>query len=188
MTSSVFESPERPPRQDTCIASTADLFVRFLQSDESPRRDLPVCLGETFPAGADRVIFFNCEQLTRDDSTSAAVLARAGGPDVAEIWDYSRVNVGIWSRHGHAARFVPLQIPDDYLRTLRQFRACQPVAWDVGFCGSIRNSPRRAFVLYRLGKAGLRVRVVHQRGAERDRELAPCHVQINVHFGPNYRV
>lgn len=187
MTASVFASRDRPPVR-TCIASIADLFIRFLQSDKSPRRDLPVCLGETCPAGSDPIIFFNCEQLTRDDSKSAAVLERAAAGDVAEIWDYSRVNVGIWNQHGHAARFVPLQTPDDYLRTLRRFRTCQPIAWDVGFCGSIRNAPRRAFVLYGLGKAGLRVRVVHQRGEERDREMAQCRVHVNVHFGPTYRV
>lgn len=187
MTESVFESPERPPVR-TCVASTADLFIRFLQSGRSPRRHLPVCLGETWPAGTERVIFYNCEQLTRDDSTSAAVLERAAAGDVAEIWDYSRVNVGIWNRHGFAARFVPLQTPDDYVRTLREFRARQAIEWDVGFCGTVRGSPRRVFALYAMAKAGLRVRVVHERGEERDRELARCRVQLNIHFGPTYRV
>jgi len=187
MTESVFESPERPPVR-TCIASATDLFIRFLVSSASPHRDLPVCLGEACPAGTERVIFYNCEQLTREDSTSAAVIARAAARDVAEIWDYSRVNVGIWNERGYAARFVPLQTPDDYVRTLREFRAGQAIEWDVGFCGAVRGCPRRVFVLWGLAKAGLRVRVVQQRGEERDRELARCRVQINIHFGPRYRI
>lgn len=187
MTESVFESPERPPVR-TCVASTTDLFIRFLQSNKSPHRDLPVCLGATSAAGTDRIIFYNCEQLTREDSTSAAVFRRAAAGDVAEIWDYSRVNVGIWNRHGYAARFVPLQTPDEYIRMLRECRARQTIDWDVGFCGAVRGSARRAFVLYALAKAGPRVRAVHARGEERDRELARCRVHVNIHFGPTYRI
>lgn len=187
MTESVFESPERPPVR-THIASTADLFLRFLQSSKSPLRELPVCLGEACPVGTERVIFYNVEQLTREDSTAAAVLERAAAGDVAEVWDYSRVNVEIWNRHGFPARFTPLRTPDDYLRTLRDFRARQTVEWDVGFCGSVRGSPRRASALLALARAGPRVRVVHSRGEQRDRELARCRVQLNIHFGSTYRV
>jgi hypothetical protein len=186
MSMTEFNSEVRPLVK-TMIYAAADLFIRFLLCEKSPPRDFPIFVGETWPIGEERCIFYNCEQLTRQDRISTAVIKRAAAADVVEIWDYSQVNVDIWRQNGYTARLVPLQIPDDYIQKLREFRTSQPIEWDVGFCGS-NNGMRRMLVLSALKKAGLKVRNVRARGEERDRQLAHCHVHINIHYSSIYKI
>jgi hypothetical protein len=171
----------------TLIFRAADLFVRFLQCEKSPPRDLPIAVGESWPVGKERILFYNCEQLTRTGACRATVLHRATKADVAEVWDYSQVNVDIWKEHGITARLVPLQTPDDYIQMLRNFRSSLPIQWDVGFCGYISGNHRPP-ILAALAAAGLSVRIIRKTGIERDKELAQCHVLVNIHYNPTYKV
>lgn len=188
MSTTVFESSVRPPVK-TNINSHADLFVRFLQSEKSPQRELPIFVGELWPVGNEPIIYYNCEQLTRDaPGVILRILRRGVAADVVEIWDYSTVNIDIWTNCGFpVVRHVPLQTPDDYIQRIREFRATQPIQWDVGFCGSMSGT-RRKQIFDGLEKAGLSVRVVRASGEERDMELAQCRIMINIHYAPDYKV
>lgn len=188
MSNTVFESAVRPLVK-TNIYSHVDLFVRFLQSEKSPSRELPIFVGESWPVGDEPIIYYNCEQLTRNNiAVILKILRRGVANDVVEIWDYSTENVSIWTDCGYpVVRHVPLQTPDDYVQRLREFRSTQPILWDVGFCGSIYGA-RRKQIFDGLEEAGLSVRIVRTSGEERDRELAQCHIMVNIHYASDYKV
>ena len=66
MSSEITTSDIRPPVK-TKIYNWVDLFVHFLASELSPERTLPLFIGETWPEETTPHIYYNCEQLTRED-------------------------------------------------------------------------------------------------------------------------
>ncbi len=144
-------------------------------------------LGALLPQQPKPHILYNCEQMTREDKPWFEVVLRAKLPDVAEVWDYSLINVELLKKAGIRAKYVPLQLTDETLAPLRSYREQNPPTMDVGFCGLL--SPRRKAILTALREAGLNVpELRHLYGADRDKMLAKCHVVINIHYREDYKV
>jgi len=107
------------------------------------------------------------------------VCERVRQKDIVEVWDYSQVNVDILKSQGIQARHVPLQTTPEDVAKLKSYIPSKP-EFDVGFCGVVPD--RRMRILQQLGEKGLKVVLCNTTyGEERDRILAKCRVQLNIH-------
>jgi hypothetical protein len=186
MSADTYTSKKRRPVK-TNIYKYVKEFVDFLLSDKSPERTLPIMVGALMPQQSTPHILYNCEQMTREDKPWFEVVLRSKLPDVAEVWDYSLINVELLKKAGIRAKYVPLQTTDENLARFRSYREQHPPTDDVGFCGCL--GPRRNAILSALRAAGLSVPNLQQTfGEARDNALAKCHVMINIHYRDDYKV
>lgn len=157
-----------------------DDFVTFLLSDLSPERTLPILTNHYCkPLGPGPYILFNIEQLTRPRILKE-VYARAVQPDIAEVWDYSHINVTLLRSKGIAARHVPVQTTKMRADMFRHIIKNSPKNYDVGFCGVAPE--RRQAILTQLANFGVKVLLMtNLYGNSRDASLAQCKMLLNIH-------
>jgi hypothetical protein len=182
----IFRSKHNPSREvHTRIMRWVDNFVYYLASAESPFSSQPLIVGTQVPPLGKDLILYNSEQMTRQ----AAFLELKGRfelGDIVEIWDYSKVNVGILKTKGFPVRWVPYRIDSKRSRRLFDY-AKQPKIYDVGFCGSTNS--RRLDILSQLEDRGLKVLIIDNlSGDARDRLMGQCRIILNIHAGDEYSV
>ena len=166
-----------------------DSFIYFLESDISPKRDIPIylydCTDNTFPSKKDPFILYNCEQLTIPSKLETLLTSiKINKP--TELWDYSQVNITILQSHGVEATLIPIESPQWYIDKLLGWRKNR-IIYDFGFCGSV--SPKREFIVRSLQKKGFSfLALTNVWGEDRDKQLAKCHIMINIHVNDEYNV
>lgn len=182
-----YTSTVRPPVQTHALYLIADAFVEFLLSDLSPPRTLPIITNHYCkPLTAGPFIFYNTEQLTVPKMLGE-VLARVRKPDIVEVWDYSQINVDILKEAGVQARLVPVQTTPQRIAHLKTMMASQPQDFDCGFCGVAPD--RRLKLVKELSARGVKVLLMTTTyGPERDKMLARCKFQLNIHQTDDHQV
>lgn len=167
----------------TDIRKHVDTFIYFLESSLCPQTSIPIYVGHSRPSNG--YILYNTEQLSRPSMLSQVVNnIRNANPH--EVWDYSKENVRILKDHGILAKYIPLESPDWYIEELRDYRAKNPIEYDVGFAGCLTD--RRVYILNKLKSMGLLVNSIEVYGKQRDKELAKCKVLVNIHALPDFKI
>ena len=162
------------------LTSISEYVDTFLDTVSTLTHDVPIVIFDFTPLPPE-YIWFNTEQLTREDQLHAA-LRKAKLPGCVDVWEYSLVNVQILAKHGISAKHMPLKTSAEYRCKLLSY--IQPV-YDVGFCGNL--SVRRHAILNELSKT-CTVCVITAWGDVRDRALAKCRIVLNIHFAEDYKV
>ena len=162
-----------------------DAMFNFLESDDAPKSILPIFVGIYIRANStENCIMYNTEQLSRIQMLTEVLQTVVAHPTI-EIWDYSQANVDILKKYGIFARHVPLNSSTDYVNKLKGYKSKIP-EYDVGFCGAL--SDRRLKILEELKEMNISVNIVEAWGDDRDKELAKCRVQINIHWEDDYQI
>jgi hypothetical protein len=176
----IFRSAHRPQVQTHALYLINDAFVEFLLSEVSPPRVLPIVTNHYCkPLTPGPFILYNTEQLTVPKYLEE-VVERAKQPDILEVWDYSEVNTKLLQQNGIQVRHVPVKTTPERVASLKHLLATEPKEYDCGFCGVA--PPRRLEIVEKLGQQGVKVLLMTQTyGPERDRMLARCRFQLNIH-------
>jgi hypothetical protein len=160
-----------------------DNFTFFLKSEKIEQTEYPIYVSDG-PHKIEEYIYVNTEQMTRKNQLQRIIdLCKTNKP--REFWDYSAANCKILESHGIHAKHVPLSSPQWYLEKLKSWR--NDIEYDVGFCGDV-SSKRRQTILDDLKTRGIKVNIVKEWGETRDKELAKCHILINIHFASDYNI
>jgi len=111
------------------------LIAEFLESDNSPPRDLPIFynyLCKNLPEKG-KFIYYNIEQLTRHGEKHKILHLWSSGR-IEEVWDYSKINCDILSKLRIPCKYVPFTLTT---KRLKQYKTLKNVKkeFDVGFCG-----------------------------------------------------
>jgi hypothetical protein len=158
-----------------------DVFIFFIESSLSPKRDIPIVIGN-FDPNENKFILYNSEQLSRTIVLEKYVdIIKKTEP--VEIWDYSFANIEILKSYNIHAIHVPLKSPSWYIDKLLSWRSFDH---DVGFCGSL--SHRRIKILEELKYLGKDIIILETFGEERDKALAKCKIIINIHYAEDYNI
>ena len=163
------------------------LLSEFLESDESPARDLPIFYNHYLspPQTNTMYIHYNIEQLTRFSERNA-MLRLWGSGKISEIWDYSIENCKILNELNIPCKHVPFTLTEkrlEYYKTLIHVKK----EYDIGFCGTL--SLRRQKIFDDLRDIGMNVLVLtNVNNEERDKLLAKCKMIINIHFADDYKI
>ena len=160
-----------------------DTFYLFLSSEFAPERKYPIVLNSCNKID-ENFILYNTEQLSRISSLNY-IKKMSKDPNCVDIWDYSKANIEILSKHGINAKYYPPILPETYLSKLREFRNAGQT-YDIGFSGA--DSPRRSKIIKDLQNAGLTTNFIKVYGDERDREIAKCKVLLNIHHSLDYKI
>jgi hypothetical protein len=168
----------------TSYSEWLDTFTNFLNSDLSPKRDIPILLNGYKHTIHGKFIFYNTEQLTRSGKIDQ-VIKMSKNSNCVEIWDYSKENIEICKKVLIDVLYVPLVSPDTYLNKLREYRSVGQ-DYDIGFSGEL--SDRRKYILDSLIDKGYKVNCLKIWGEKRDRELAKCKILLNIHCQDDYKI
>lgn len=182
-----FRSAVRPPLQTHALYLINDAFVEFLLSDISPQRELPIVTNQYCkPLTQGPFIFYNTEQLSVPRMLHE-VLERVKQHDIVEVWDYSQINIDILKQHGIQARHVPVRTTPQRVAQLKTLLATEPKEFDCGFCGVAPD--RRLNIVKELNARGVKVLLMTTvYGQERDRLLARCKFQLNIHQTDDHKI
>jgi hypothetical protein len=178
---------ERPPLQTHALYLINDAFVEFLLSAQSPPRTHKIITNHyARPLTNEKFILYNTEQLTVPRHLQN-VCARARQQDIVEVWDYSKINIELLQEQGISARHVPVQTTPQRVQILKRLLETEPKEYDCGFCGVAPE--RRQTILKQMTERGVKVLLMTTvYGMERDRLLARCKFQINIHQTDDHKV
>jgi hypothetical protein len=165
---------------DTNLFGELESFLRFYYAT-----DYPISIYK--PQSDIKNIFFNTEQLTREDCRYFAN-SQISNQNIHEIWDYSIINVEIWNSLGFLnTKHIPLKIWPDYQNKLMSYKT-ESYDFDVGFCGWVGGEHRYS-IINNIKQNNISIDLIENLyGEERDKRLSKCKIILNMHFNESYKI
>lgn len=166
------------------VSKWVDTFSVFLESELCPKHDYPIILGN-YTDFSMKFIFYNTEQLTRKSNIDN-IINIAKHVNCMKVWDYSKINIELWTKHNITAIYVPPVSTESFLSKLRKYREAGQL-YDIGFSGG--HSPRRNHIIKCLRDRGYKINYIYDIfGEDRDKELAKCKILLNIHAYDDYKI